>query len=129
MWNNYQTDGPISTKFGTHVRIYLGMDIGQKQLAPRDTRGAFGGVLGGQKFKHLDNLPNGWTDWHQIWYTPADSSGNGHRLNTISPSIPQWAEPSIPQVAGASKFHQSLRNAMICTEKIKINYMKMKCTN
>ena len=24
-------------------------------------------------------------------YTPADSSGNGHRLNTISPSIPQGA--------------------------------------
>ena len=28
------------------------------------------------------------TDWHQIWYTSADSSGNGHRLNTIRPSIP-----------------------------------------
>ena len=22
IWNNYQTDGPISTKFGTHVRIW-----------------------------------------------------------------------------------------------------------
>ena len=28
IWNNYQTDGPIVTKFGTHVRIHLGMDIG-----------------------------------------------------------------------------------------------------
>ena len=34
-------------------------------------------------------LSNGWTDWHQIWYTYADSSGNRHRLNTIRPSIPQ----------------------------------------
>ena len=25
---NYQTDGPIGTKFCTHVRIHLGMDIG-----------------------------------------------------------------------------------------------------
>ena len=31
-------------------------------------------------------LLNGWTDWHQIWYTSADLSGNGHRLNTIRPS-------------------------------------------
>ena len=26
------------------------------------------------------NLLNGWTDWHQIWHTYADSSGNEHRL-------------------------------------------------
>ena len=31
-------------------------------------------------------MSNDWTDWHQIWYTSADSSGNGHRLNTIRPS-------------------------------------------
>ena len=31
-------------------------------------------------------VSNGWTDWHQIWYTSADSSGNGHRLNTFRPS-------------------------------------------
>ena len=42
----------------------------------------------GTKFKSLENLPTGWTDWHQIWYTSAHSSGNGHRLNTISPAIP-----------------------------------------
>ena len=28
MWEIYQMAGPISTKFGTHVRIHLGMDIG-----------------------------------------------------------------------------------------------------
>ena len=47
--------------------------------------------LGGQKCKSLENLPNGWTDWHQIWYTSVNSSGNGHRLKTISPSIHQRA--------------------------------------
>ena len=34
-------------------------------------------------------LSNGWTDWHQLWFTSADSSENGHRLNTSHPSIPQ----------------------------------------
>ena len=47
------------------------------------------GGLGGQKCKSLENLPNYWTDWHQIWYTSADSSRNGHRLKTISLSIHQ----------------------------------------
>ena len=28
------------------------------------------------------------SDWHQLWYTSADSSGNGHMLNTIRPTIP-----------------------------------------
>ena len=39
------------------------------------------GGLGGQKGKSLENIPNGWTDWHQIWHIYADSSGNAHRLN------------------------------------------------
>ena len=97
-------------------------------ISPSIPQGALGG-LRGQQFISLDNLPNGWTDWHYIWYTSADSSGNGHRLKTISPSMPQGAEPSIPQVAGHQSFIKSLRNAMICTEKLKINYIKMKCTN
>ena len=50
-----------------------------------------GGGVGDDKFKILGKLSNGWTDWHQHWYTSADSSGNGHRLNTIRPSIPQGA--------------------------------------
>ena len=30
-----------------------------------------------------EKLPNGWTDWYQIWHTCADSSGNGYmNLNT-----------------------------------------------
>ena len=49
-------------------------------------------VLGGQNIKRLGKLSNGWTDWHQLkWFTSADSSGNGHRLNTIFSSIPQGA--------------------------------------
>ena len=39
----------------------------------------------------MGKLSNGWTDWHQTWYTYADSSGNGHRLNTIRPTIPTAA--------------------------------------
>ena len=49
------------------------------------------GVLGGQTFKSLEKLSNGWTDWHQHWFTSANSSGNGHRLNTSRPTIPQGA--------------------------------------
>ena len=55
-----------------------------KTISPSIFRGAFWGVLGVTKCKSLENLPNGWTDWHQIWYTSADSSRNGHRLKTIT---------------------------------------------
>ena len=55
-----------------------------KQSEPQDTEGHFGG-LGGHKSKSPGRLSNGWTDLHQIWYTSADSSGNGHRLNKICP--------------------------------------------
>ena len=48
-----------------------------------------GGGLGGQTFKNLKKLSKGWTDWHQLWFTSVDSSGNGHRLNTSRPTIPQ----------------------------------------
>ena len=73
------------------MQIRLGMDISQNKL-PLETRGggALGG-LGGQQFKSLGKLSNGWTDWHQFWFTSVDSSGNGHRLNTSRPSIPQGA--------------------------------------
>ena len=87
VWKIYQTAGPIGTKFGTRLRIHLGIDI--KTISPAIHQGAFGGGgFRGQKFKSLENLPNGWTDWHQIWYTSADSYGNGHRLKTNNPSRP-----------------------------------------
>ena len=67
-------------------------------IRPTIPRGIGGGGLGGHKFKCLGKLSNGWTDWHQIWYKSADSSGNRHRLNTIRPSIPQG-------VLGGHKFN------------------------
>ena len=67
-----------------HMSKFIWEWIYAKQIAPRDTRGRLG-VLGGQQFKSLGKL----SDWHQLWFTSADSSGNGHRLNTSRPSIPQ----------------------------------------
>ena len=61
-----------------------------KSKSPLNTQGAFRGDRG-HKLKILGKLSNNWTDWHQIWYTSADSSGNGHILNTSRPSIPQGA--------------------------------------
>ena len=56
------------------------------QVAPQYPRGHFWGGGIGHKFKSLGKLLNGCTDWHHIWYTSADSSGNGHRVNTIRPT-------------------------------------------
>ena len=55
-----------------------------KQIAPREKRGARGGFRG-QIFISLGKLSNGWSDWHQLWFTSADSSGNGHKPNSKSP--------------------------------------------
>ena len=82
-----QTAGPIGTKFGTHLQIHLGMDICQTNGQPIH-KGALGGFYG-STFKNLEKLSNGWTDWHQLWFTSADSSGNGHRLNPSRSSISQ----------------------------------------
>ena len=61
------------------------------KIDPRDPRGHLGGFRGDQQIKNLRNLSNGWTEWHQILHTCADSSGNGHRLKTITPSTIQGA--------------------------------------
>ena len=61
-----------------------------KQIAPRYTRGHLAGFRG-QTFKRLWKLSNCWTDWHQLWFTSVDSSGNGQWLNSSRPSIPQGA--------------------------------------
>ena len=62
---------------------------------PLETQGGGGtwggGGFRGQTIKSLGKLSNSWTDWHQLWFTSADSSGNGHGLNPIRPSIPQGA--------------------------------------
>ena len=57
---------------------------------------------------------------------PVDSSGNGHRLNAISPSTPQGAGPSIPQVAGASKFHQKFEECLDLYRQTKLKYIIQK---
>ena len=76
----------LAPTFGTCLRIRLGMDIAKYNSTLNSTGGAFRGVLGGHKL--LGKLPNGWTDWHQIRNTSVDSSGNGHSLKTIRPTIP-----------------------------------------
>ena len=86
---------------------------GKKKILPCVTQGGIWRVLGGQKFKHLEKLPNGWTDWHQIWHTCADSFGNGHRLKTISSSIPKggtWG------VLGGQKYKSQENIPSGCTD-------------
>ena len=89
VFGSCQTSGPIGTKFGTHLQIHLGMDIWQTNCPSRHKGGTWG--FRGQTFKGLGKLSNGWTDWHQLWFTSADSSGNGHGLNPSRSSIPQGA--------------------------------------
>ena len=81
-----QAADPIGTKFGTHVQIHLGMDIRQTNCPERHL-----GVLRCETFKSHGKLSNGWTDWHQIWQTSVDSSGNGHRLKQFTPRYPRAA--------------------------------------
>ena len=61
-----------------HVSGFVWEWTKAKYNSPHNTPSAFPGFLGGHKFKCLGMLSNGWTDWHQLWFTSADSSGNGH---------------------------------------------------
>ena len=65
----------------------MGMDVRQTKCPSRHKGGGTWVFLGGQQFKCMGKL----SDWHQLWFKSADSSGNGHRLNTSRPSIPQEA--------------------------------------
>ena len=116
--------GPIGTKFGTHMQIHLEKVVGKIKICPVSRSGNLWGFRGSE-IEIVGNLPNGWTDWPQIWYPSADSYGNGHRLKTNSPSKPGGSFWDL----GGQNVIKSLRNAMICREKMKINYIKMKCTN
>ena len=71
-----------------HMCKFIWEWIYAKQIAPRDTRGHLGG--GGFRGSTIQNMGM-LSDWHQLCFTSADSSGNGHRLNTSRPSIPQGA--------------------------------------
>ena len=78
--------GRLAPNNMAHMCKFIWEWIYAKQIAPRDTRGHLG-VLEGKQFKSIGKL----CDWHQLWFTSPDSSGNGHRLYTIRPSIPQGA--------------------------------------
>ena len=83
-----------------------------KTISSNRPKGGTWGVLGGQKCKSLENLPNTWTDWPQIWYTSADSSRNGHRLKTISPSIHQGAFWWVLGVTHSTKVRKMYQEAV-----------------
>ena len=93
-----------------HICTFIWKRIYAKQIAPRDTRG----VLGGQQFKSLGKL----SDWHQLWFASADSSGNGHRLNPCRPSIPQGACGGV----GGHKFKSLGKLSNGCTDWHRIWY-------
>ena len=46
-----------------------------------------GGGVRGSQIQKSGKMSN----WHQLWFTSADSSGIGHRLKASRPSIPQGA--------------------------------------
>ena len=87
-----QTAGLIGTKFGTYVQIHLGMDIRQTNCPSRRKGALGGGGLWGQTLKVWGSCQTaGPIGTGQLWFTSADSSGNGQRLNTSRPSLPQGA--------------------------------------
>ena len=87
-----------------HICKFIWESIYAKQIALRDRRGTLG-VLGGQQFKSIGKL----SDWHQLWFTSADSSGNGHRLNTSRPSIPQGAFHGGVNVSQIQKYGEAVK--------------------
>ena len=94
-WSNIQKSGKLSNGWTDWHQLWFtsadssGNGHRLNPSRPSIPHGAFPGRVGGHKFKSLGKLSNGCTDWHHIWYTSADSSGNRHRLNTIRPSISQ----------------------------------------
>ena len=64
-----------------------GHRLNSLQVAPQYPRWHWG--VGGSQIQKSGKLSKGCTGSHRIWYTPADSPGNGHRLNTIRPTLPQ----------------------------------------
>ena len=103
-----------------HICISIWEWIYAKQIAPRDIRGDLGEGFRGQTLKSLGKLSNGWTDWHQIRYTSVDSSGNGHRLKTICPTIPHdgiWGGG----VLGGQHF-KSLGNMVKRLDRLGVNF-------
>ena len=84
-----------------------------KQIAPRDTRGHLGGFRV-QTFKSLRKQSNRWTDWHQLWFTSADSSGNGHMYAKSKSPLNTPGGISGGGGVGGHKFKSQLSNC--CTD-------------
>ena len=77
VWGSYIQNCGITTKRMDQLAPHLAHKCGfiwewtyAKNNYPLDN---IGGGLGGKQWKSLEHLPNGWTDWHRIWYTPAHS--------------------------------------------------------
>ena len=70
-------------------------------MLPLETPGGNLGFFGGQTYKSLGNIPNGWTNWHQIWYMSATSSGNGHRIETMR-DFQTWLITQVTAARGAA---------------------------
>ena len=86
---------PSGTNFATHMHTNLERVVSQIKKQPcviyrhiqsnvYAYRALWG--LGGQQFRLLEKVPNGMTDWHHIWHTCSDLSGNGLKQNkTVTP--------------------------------------------
>ena len=71
-----------------HMCRFIWEWINAKQIALRDTKRGHLRIFWGEAGKSLEKLSNGWTDWHQIWYTAADSSWNGQTKYNSPLNIP-----------------------------------------
>ena len=84
-----------------HMCKFIWEWVYAKQIAPRDTRR----VLWGQQFKSLRSCPIA----NNFLFTSAESSGNGHRLNTSNPLIPQGGIVGGGRVSQIQKSGESVK--------------------
>ena len=103
-----------------HMCRFIWEWISAKQIAPRNTRGHWG--VSGQTFKSLGKLTNGWTDWHQLWFTSADSSGNGYPPN----KLPTDSQGGICGVLGSQQF-KSLHSLIFMSSLIRLIQHAINC--
>ena len=118
-WTNLSTNsGKASNRLGrlapnlVHLCKFIWEWIYAKQIAPRDTRGHLGGFRG-STIQNMGKL----SDWHRLWFTSADSFGNGRRLNTCRPSIPRGIGGGGGRGVTNSKVWESCQTAApVCTQ-------------
>ena len=76
---------------------------------------------------------NGWADWVIVHMQNADESGKGHRLNKLAPKTRHF-DVGLSRGKfwglGGLIFHQKSGECHdIQRKQIKINFLKIKCTN